>query len=82
MKYYDGTEVQVGDEITVEGKGGVDLSAVVKKIVQPNTKDAEEWSLPDGGIVIEGTESGLFTTNYLDKNNEIAFVRRSKETLS
>jgi hypothetical protein len=45
-------------------------------IVRSQTKEAEDWSLPDGGVVIEGGGLGLFVTAYLEEDNDIIFVRR------
>jgi hypothetical protein len=77
MTYFDGTEAQLGDVITVR-RDGIDVPGVVAKVVQPNSKEAEEWNLPDGGILIEGGGLGLFATHRLSEDNDIAFVRRSQ----
>jgi hypothetical protein len=77
MKYLDGTEAQVGDILNVRGEG-VDVPGVVLKIVLPQTKDAEDWSLPGGGVLIEGGGLGLFTTEHLEDDEDIVFVRRGE----
>jgi hypothetical protein len=77
MKYLDGTEAQVGDILTVR-ENGVDVRGVVLRIVRSNTEDAEDWSLPDGGVLIEGGGLGLFTTADLEEDEDIVFVRRNE----
>jgi ribosomal protein L10 len=77
MKYLDGTEAQVGDILTVRGNG-VDARGVILKIVRSNTKDAEDWSLPDDGVLIEGGGLGLFTTADLGEDEDIVFLRRKE----
>jgi hypothetical protein len=76
MKYFDETEVQVGDVLTIR-REGVDLAGVVVKLFQSHIKDAEDWSLPHCGL-FEGGGLGLFTTQHLEKGNDIIFVRRNK----
>jgi hypothetical protein len=78
MKYHDGTEVQVGDVITVERDSGIKALAAVVEIVQPNTKEAEQWSLLEGGILMEGGGLGSFVSSSLEEDSEIVFVRRAK----
>lgn len=52
LKYYDGHKIQVGDAITVEGNQGIKIPAVVLKIIEPHTEDAEQWNLPTGGVLM------------------------------
>ncbi len=78
MKYLDGTEAQVGDILNVRQGKGVDVAGAILKIVRPHTQDAQDWSLPDGGVLIEGGGLGLFVTEHLDDDEDIVFVRRSK----
>ncbi len=78
LKYYDGTKIQVGDAITVEGNQGIKIPAVVLKIVEPRTEDAEQWNLPTGGVLMEGGGLGTFVSSYLEKDNEIVFVHRAE----
>lgn len=80
LKYYDGNEIQVGDAITVEGSQGIKIPAVVLKIVEPYTEDAEQWNLPNGGVLMKGGGLGTFVSSYLEKDNEIALVRRTEES--
>jgi hypothetical protein len=79
MKYYDGTEIQVGDAITVQRDKGVTVPAVVLKIVLPHTEEAEQWSLPAGGILMEGGGLGIFVSSSLEEDSEIAFAHRANE---
>lgn len=80
LKYYDGNEIQVGDAITVEGNQGIKIPAVVLKIIQPHTEDTKQWNLPNGGVLMEGGGLGTFVSSYLEKDNEIALVRRTEES--
>jgi hypothetical protein len=79
MKYYDGTEIQVGDAITVERDQGIKTPAVVLKIVQPHTAEAKQWSLPTGGVLMEGGGLGSFVSSSLEKDSEIVFVSRAQK---
>jgi hypothetical protein len=80
MKYLDGTEAQIGDILNVRGGDGVDVPGVILKIVRSHTQDAEDWSLPDGGVLIEGGGFGLFVTAHLEDDEDIIFVRRGVRT--
>jgi hypothetical protein len=74
MKYFDRTEIRVGDLVTVESSTG-NIPAMVIKILQPHTKNALDWNSPDGGVLIEGGGLGLFVANHLEQDPEIKFVR-------
>ncbi len=78
MKYYDGTEIQVGDKITVERDQGIKTPGTVLKILQPQTEEAKQWSLIAGGILMEGGGLGTFVSSSLEKDCEIVFVRRAQ----
>ena len=78
MKYHDGTEVQVGDAITVERDNSTKALATVVKIIQPNTEEAEQWNLFEGGILMEGGELGAFASSSIEEDSEIVFVHRVK----
>ena len=75
MRYQDGKEVQEGDVVLVQGPGAR-TRGVIRKVVVAGTQDAEEWSLPEGGVVIEGDELGLFVTRDLEEAEDISFVQR------
>jgi hypothetical protein len=75
MKYRDGTEVREGDVIVVH-HGKSDDRGVVLKVVLPDTEDAADWSLPIGGVVIEGGGLGLFVQAHLEQDEDIDFVSR------
>ena len=79
LKYFDGAEIQVGDAITVEGENGRQAPAVVLKIIQPHTEDAEQWNLPEGGVLMAGGGLGFFVSNYLSEDNEITLVHRIQQ---
>jgi hypothetical protein len=72
MRYRDGTEVCEGDVVAVYREHGV-----VKKVILPATKDASDWSLPEGGVLIEGGGLGLFTTASLEQDEDVDFVSRA-----
>jgi hypothetical protein len=79
MNYKDGTKVQVGDEVTVShGNGRSDQSGTVLQIIQPYSKEAIDWNIPEGGVLIEGGGYGLFVTNALAEDEDILFVCRSR----
>ena len=50
---------------------------VVKKVILSATEDASDWSLPDGGVLIEGGGLGVFTTASLEQDEDIDFVSRA-----
>jgi len=74
MTYMDGTEVREGDVVLIDGKAGV-----IRKIIRPGTTDADSWSSPDGGILIEGGGLGLSVTKSLEHDKCVVFVRRGAE---
>jgi hypothetical protein len=77
MKYMNGIEVLPGDIITVwHGDQGA-IEGVVLEVLLPGTSDAEDWSLPEGGVVIEGGGLGRFLQAQLEDDEEIVFVRRA-----
>lgn len=75
MKYFSEIEVHEGDIILVR-HGGVDVTGVVLKIIKPNTEDADNWSVPEGGILIEEGDFGLSVTKSFQDDEDIVFVRR------
>jgi hypothetical protein len=77
MNYANGLEVQIGDEIYVR-TSGANVSGVVLKIIQPHTEDAEQWSSPDGGILVEGGGLGMFVTHSFSEDSDIMFFRRGE----
>lgn len=78
MKYKSGIEVHEGDIILVR-HGGADITGVVLKIIKPNTEDAHNWSVPEGGILIEGGGFGLSVTKSFQDDEDIVFVRRAND---
>jgi hypothetical protein len=76
MKYRDGTEVREGDVVAIRG-GRSRERGVVKKVILPATRDATDWSLPVGGVLIEGGGLGLFTMESLEDDEDIGFVSRA-----
>jgi hypothetical protein len=76
MKYNNGTEVQEGDIVLVH-RSKSSIEGVILKIIQPNTEESNHWSLPDGGVLIEGGGFGLSATKSLEEDEDIVFVRRS-----
>jgi hypothetical protein len=77
MRYFNGKEVKTGDVVTVDRQGGVNIPAVIVKVLRPHTKDALDWQMPAGGVLIEGGGLGLFVNGRLEKDPEIKFVRRA-----
>ena len=71
MMYLDGTEVREGDAVLIDGKAGV-----IRTIIRPGTRDADSWSVPDGGVLIEGGGLGLSVTKSLEHDKCVVFVRR------
>jgi hypothetical protein len=80
MKYRNGTDVRAGDVVVVH-HGRSSEPGVVKKVILPGTEDAADWSLPVGGVLIEGGGLGLFTTDSLEQDEDIDFVSRATSNL-
>lgn len=78
MKYYSGIEARDGDIIAVSSQGKR-IEGRLLLIVQPNTADSETWSLPNGGVLIEGGGLGLFVVSSLEDDEDVEFVRRVEE---
>jgi hypothetical protein len=76
MRYRDGTEVREGDVVALH-HGKSPEQGVVKKVILSATEDASDWSLPKGGVLIEGDGLGLFTTESLEQDEDIDFVSRA-----
>jgi hypothetical protein len=77
MKYSSGIEVQEGDFVLVQ-RSKSSAEGVILKIVQPNTEESKHWSLPDGGVLIEGGGFGLSSTRSLEEDEDVIFVRRAQ----
>jgi hypothetical protein len=77
MKYSNGIEVQAGDVVLVQ-RSKSSIEGVILKIIQSNTEESNHWSLPDGGVLIEGGGFGLSATKSLEEDEDIIFVRRSQ----
>jgi hypothetical protein len=75
MRYRDSSEVHIGDVVVVH-HGGSDARGVVIKIVAAGTRDATDWSLPEGGVLIEGGVLGLFAAASPEQDEDIDLVRR------
>jgi hypothetical protein len=81
MRYRDGTEVREGDVVSVH-HGKTNDRGVVVSVVRPGTQAAIDWSLPRGGVLIEGGGLGLFTTEHLAEDEDIDFVSRAPAPIS
>ena len=77
MKYNNEVEVQEGDVVLVR-RSESSMEGVILKIIQPNTEESNQWSLPDGGVLIEGGGFGLSATKSLEEDEDIVFVRRAQ----
>jgi hypothetical protein len=76
MRYMCGTEVQQGDVIYIN----LDQRrmATILLVIQAGTADATEWSLPNGGVVIQ-LEKSRITQESIEDDEDIDFVRRASE---
>jgi hypothetical protein len=75
MTYKNGTDVREGDIVEIRHPGGGTLG-VVRKVISPGTVDAFDWSVPEGGVLIEGGGLGLSVTKSLEDDEDVTFVRR------
>lgn len=75
--YPTGEEIHVGDVIEMEWSCGRRRGRVLKCIL-PSKIDPNEynWDLPDGGILMEMDEMGLFAVDYDFVEDELHFVSR------
>jgi hypothetical protein len=76
MKYMNGIEVMEGDVVAIRREDGF-IEGVVLQVLLPNTPDADAWSSPNGGVMIEGGGLGLSITESLENDEEVVFVRRA-----
>lgn len=76
MKYQSGVEVVEGDVVTIMRNEGP-VEGVVLQVILPDTPSAEEWSSPNGGVLIEGGGLGLSVTESLEDDEEVVFIRRA-----
>jgi len=76
MKYMSGIEVMEGDVVSVHYVGEP-VEGVVLQVILPNTPDADDWSAPNGGALIEAGALGLFVNRFLEHDEDIDFVRRA-----
>jgi hypothetical protein len=76
MRYRDGMEVRAGDVVHVR-HGKTDEHGIVVEVILPGTEGAANWSLPAGGVLIEGGGLGLFTVRSLEEDEDIDFVSRA-----
>jgi hypothetical protein len=78
MTYMSGEEVLEGDEVRMR-HGGRDEPGFVIKVIAPGSPDAEAWSAPEGGVLIEGGGIGLSLTADLENDEDVVFVRRARQ---
>jgi hypothetical protein len=78
VRYKDGTEVREGDVVSIRSERS-HVPGTVIKIFLPGTADACAWSIPDGGVMIEGGGLGMSVTRSLENDDEVIFVRRRPE---
>ncbi len=73
MKYFDGTEIQLGDKVTVDRENGV----VVAVIDTNQFSDAypEGWSYLEKGALIEAEGFGLI--HYEQPDEDLILVQRA-----
>jgi len=76
MKYSSGIEVLAGDVVTIMRNEGP-VEGVVIEVILSGTPSAEDWSAPNGGVLIEGGGLGLTLTDSLEDDEEVVFIRRA-----
>lgn len=75
MTYKNGTEVREGDLVLVR-RQGYSARGIVRRVIVPGTVDAAHWSAPEGGVLIEGGDLGLFVTKSLEQDEDVVLVSR------
>jgi hypothetical protein len=79
MNYHNSTKkVKLGDIIEVNLMSPAPKLAQITNLISPNTQDAVEWSLPNGGVIIEGKGIGMIMCESLENDEDVKFVKRSK----
>lgn len=78
FKYDSGEDILIGDAI-VTGNGN---PGFVKLILRPGTPESQDWSCPEGGILIEedwNGQSGLYALPLCHQADweDLTFVRRA-----
>jgi hypothetical protein len=76
VNYPNGLEVKEGDTVAVNIGGSIS-EGVVLKIILPSTEDSLNWSVPQGGALIEGAGFGLLAVEDLQDDEDVVFVRRA-----
>jgi hypothetical protein len=51
----------------------------VVQVITPGSPDAEAWSAPEGGVLIEGGGIGLSLTAHLENDEDVVLVRRARQ---
>jgi membrane-bound ClpP family serine protease len=80
VRYKSGIEVNEGDIILFH-RPGFSNEGTIRKIIQSNTEEASHWSLPDGGVLVEGESFGLIAIESLVEDEDIIFVRRAGDAV-
>lgn len=75
-KYMSGIEVMEGDVVMVHSSGGR-AEGVVLHVLIPNTPEAADWGLAEGGVMIQGGGIGPFFCESLEHDEDIVFMRRA-----
>jgi hypothetical protein len=86
--YATGEEVRVGDRVLTENRNkatGSPNRAIVVMIIAPNTKDAVDYSCPDGGVMIDedwggGHRGWTLLPKQSDVSDELTFIGRAPTT--
>ncbi len=79
MNYHNTTKkVKLGDTVEVNFMGNIPKLAKITNLVSPNTQNAIDWSLPKGGVIIEGDELGMIMCESLENDEDVKFVERGK----
>lgn len=76
MKYLNGMDVQEGDVIKVRHQTQVD--GVVLKVLLPGSKEAEDWAVPEGGVLMECLGLEVSSREDFEADEDITFVCRGK----
>lgn len=64
--YTDGSEVHKGDRILIHGA----RKAVISAVLLPGTEGAENYALPEGGILVEFDDGELQAWPRVDEDME------------
>lgn len=77
-RYADGSEIMVGDHVSwLSNNVDKPHLGVIVAVLAPNTEEARNWGMPNGGYLVEMEDIGLTGSAVADE--EMSLIRRGSE---